>query len=280
MNVALDDSRRYCRSVARRRAKNFYYAFALLPRQKRDALCAVYAFMRHSDDLSDEPDAPPEALKHWRAALEAALAGRPDGRHIWPALLDALARYRIPHQYLFDMVEGVASDLAPRAIATFDELYHYCYRVASVAGLSMVHILGFDSPQALELAEKCGVAFQLTNILRDVREDSERGRVYLPAEDLARFGVRAEDLRRGEGGDNLTALFRFEAARARAYYRESWPLLRMVHPSGRASLRALIEIYSRLLERIEQSGFDVFSRRISLSGVEKCWIALGALARA
>jgi phytoene synthase len=275
MSLSLEASYRYCRAVTRRRARNFYYAFVLLPRPEHDAVCAIYAFMRRSDDLSDDP--PPggdamAAMQQWRVELDAALAGGNGEFPGWPALCDAAARYRIPPRYFHDMIDGVSSDLAPRRFETFGDLYHYCYQVASVAGLSLIHVLGFESPEALELAEKCGVAFQLTNIIRDLGEDAARGRVYIPAEDLVRFGLQAEDVLACRGTDRLVALLRHEAGRAKAYYEESKPLAGMVPRRNRASLAALIAIYRRLLGRIEQSGFDVLSRRIRVPAWEKCWI--------
>lgn len=169
------------------------------------------------------------------------------------------------------MIDGVCSDLEWRPIRTFDELYRYCYLVASVVGLTIIHIFEFSSPEALPLAEKCGVAFQLTNILRDVREDQERGRMYLPEEDLRRFNVNPQNLRYDE---HFQALMRFEAERAKAYYQESLPLIELVHRDSRHSLAALIAIYRRLLEKIERSGYDVLSRRIALSPAEKLTILL------
>ena len=272
-------SYRYCRRVARRRAKNFYYSFVLLSRPQRDAMCAMYAFMRYCDDLSDEPGATRAAIERWRADLEEALAGRFSGHPVWPAFHHAVRQFAIPHQYFREMIDGVASDLEPRRIETFDQLQRYCYQVASVVGLTTVHIFGFDSPAALPLAEKCGVAFQLTNILRDIREDVELGRVYLPAEDLRRFGVTEEDLRAGKRSPAFLELMRFEAARARACYDQSQPLLELVRRRSRSSLWALIEIYSRLLDRIERSGYDVFARRIRLPAREKAAIVLRALLR-
>jgi phytoene synthase len=176
------------------------------------------------------------------------------------------------------MVDGVASDLEPRRFETFDQLQRYCYQVASVVGLTTIHIFGFDTPTALPLAEKCGMAFQLTNILRDIKEDADRGRIYLPAEDLRRFGVTEEGLLAGKRDAAFVGLMRYEAARARAYYEESRPLPDLIHPRSRRSLWALISIYSRLLERIESSGYDVFSRRVRLSALEKSWIVVRALA--
>ena len=159
---------------------------------------------------------------------------------------------------------------------TFEDLYGYCYRVASVVGMTVIHIFGFDTRSALPLAEKCGVAFQLTNILRDIREDLERGRIYLPREDLERYGVAEEDLRAGRRTAAFLELMRFEAARARKYYAESQPLLELIHPRSRRSLWALIAIYSSLLERIEGSGFDVFAKRVRLSAIQKSWIVVRA----
>jgi phytoene synthase len=277
MNRAVEQSYEYCRGVARSRARNFYYAFLLLSSQQRKAMCAIYAFMRFCDDLSDEPGANRAAMDRWRAETEAALDGRFGPHPVWPAFHHTVRRFGIPHEYFREMIEGVASDLEPRRIATFDELYRYCYQVASVVGLTTVHIFGFDTRSALPLAEKCGVAFQLTNILRDIREDSERGRIYLPAEDLNQFGVTEEDLRAGRRDERFVKLMEFEAARARAYYKESRPLLDLVHPRSRSSLEALVTIYSRLLDRIQQTGYDVFARRVRLSAAEKSWILVKAL---
>jgi 15-cis-phytoene synthase len=274
---AIEQSYRYCRSVARSRARNFYYSFLLLGGQQRKAMCALYAFMRYCDDLSDEPGASRAVLERWRAETEEALEGRFSGHPVWPAFHHTVRRFGIPHQYFRDMIDGVTSDLEPRRFATFDQLYRYCYQVASVAGLATIHIFGFDTRSALPLAEKCGVAFQLTNILRDIAEDAANGRVYLPSEDLRRFGVSEEELAGGAGGPRLVELLRFEADRARAYYRESEPLLELIHPRSRPALWALIAIYSGLLERIERRGYDVFSRRVRLSALNKSWIVARAL---
>jgi phytoene synthase len=275
---AVEQSYQYCRRVARTRAKNFYYAFLLLTAQQRKAMCAIYAFMRYCDDLSDQPGATRAALERWRGELEDALEGRFSGHPVWPAFHHTVRRFGIPHDYFRAMIDGVVSDLDPRRFETFDQLRLYCYQVASVVGLTTIHIFGFDTPTALPLAEKCGVAFQLTNILRDIKEDADRGRIYLPAEDLRRFGVTEEDLRAGKRNAAFLGLMRHEAARARAYYEESRPLLDLIHPRSRRALWALISIYSRLLERIESSGYDVFSRRVRLSALEKSWIVLRGLA--
>lgn len=277
MEAELARSYDYCRRVARTRAKNFYYSFLLLGPAQRGAMCAIYAFMRYCDDLSDEPGANRDAIERWRAALAEALEGHFDPHPCWPAFHDTVVRFRIPHRYFFEMIDGVASDLTPRRFTTFDELYHYCYQVASVVGLTVIHIFGFHSDAALPLAEKCGVAFQLTNILRDIREDAGLGRIYLPAEDLARFGVSEAQLAAGERTPDVVRLLAFEAARARKFYDEAMPLVGMVDRRSRPSLRALISIYSSLLERIERRNYDVFSERVSLSTAEKCWLLLRAL---
>ncbi len=271
---SLADSYNFCRGVARNRARNFYYSFVLLRREQSDAMCAIYAFMRYCDDLSDEPGASREAMERWRGALTDALDRKFDEYPAWPAFYDTVQRYRIPRDYFFQMIEGVTSDLEPRAFQTFDELYRYCYQVASVVGLCTIHVFGFDAPEALPLAEKCGVAFQLTNIIRDIAEDAARERVYLPAEDLRRFGVDRRELHAGQPSEALRRLLQFEASRARAYYDESEPLVNMIHKRSRPALRALIGIYSRLLTRIEERSFDVLSERVSLSAAEKCWIVL------
>jgi phytoene synthase len=275
--MTLEESYRFCRRVARQRARNFYYAFVLLSRAQRDAICAIYAFTRHCDDLSDDPALGGRVmLERWRVDLDAALDGSSGEHPVWPALQDAVRRYGIPRTYLHDMIDGVSSDLEPRRFETFDELYRYCYLVASVVGLTVVHIFGYRSDEALPLAEKCGVAFQLTNILRDVKEDAGRGRVYLPQEDLGRFGVSESQLSGGERTGEFVELMRFEAGRARSYYRESAPLVDLIEPASRPALRALIGIYSRLLDRIEGSNYDVLSRRISLPAWEKVWAVVRA----
>ena len=274
--MMLEQSYEHCRAVAKSRARNFYYSFILLPPEKKNAMCAMYAFMRYCDDLSDEPGANRKAIDGWRDALTEALAGRPGDSPVWPAFLDAVRRYSIPHEYFYDMIEGVASDLEPHTVETFDDLYQYCYRVASVVGLTTIHIFGFSSKEALPLAEKCGIAFQLTNILRDVREDAELGRVYLPAEDLARFGVTVDDLKHARRTEQFGRLMEFETERARRYYRESAPLLELIDAKSKPSLWALIAIYSRLLDRLAASHYDVLTRRISLTSLEKSWIVLRA----
>lgn len=269
MSTNLAASYAYCRQVARSRAKNFYYSFVLLSRDRKNAMCAMYAFMRYCDDLSDEPGASLGPMAKWRAALARALHGDFDQHPLWPAFHDTVTRFHIPHQYFYDMIDGVESDLTPREIRTFDDLYGYCYRVASVVGLTTIHIFGFTDPAALPLAEKCGIAFQLTNILRDVKEDADLGRIYLPAEDLYHFGVTPAELSEGQRTDRFVRLMAFEGDRARRFYEESRPLIGLVDRASRSSLWVLITIYSRLLDKIQSTNYDVLSRRIALSTWEK-----------
>ena len=273
--MTLEDSYAWSTGIARSQAKNFYYSFLLLAPPKRRAMCAIYAFMRYCDDLSDDEGIPDRAaaIARWRADLESALNGAAPDHPLWPAFADSVARYKIPHQYFFDMIDGVSSDLEPRAIQTFDELYRYCYQVASVVGLTVIHIFGFEDPRALDLAEKCGIAFQLTNILRDVREDSQKGRVYLPAEDFEKFRVSSEAF---EPAGAFVRLMEFESLRARRYYAQSVPLVGLIDASSRPSLRALIAVYSRLLDRIVASNYDVLSRRVRVPGWEKIWLLVRA----
>jgi len=269
--VSLDKSYAFCRHVAKTRARNFYYSFILLGPEQKNAMCAMYAFMRYCDDISEEAGASLAAIERWRTDLDNALKGEFSGHQVWPAVHDTVRRFQIPHQYLFDMIRGVSSDLQPRQVQTFNELYEYCYLVASVVGLTTIHIFGFDDPKALNLAEKCGIAFQLTNILRDVKEDIENRRVYLPAEDIFRFQA---DLTTYD--QRFIDLMEFEAARAHDYYAQSRPLIEMVHRKSRGSLWALIEIYRRLLERIVRCRYDVLSGRVSLPAWEKMSIVARA----
>ena len=274
--MTVDESYRFCEHVARTRARNFYYSFVLLSAPQRRAMCAIYAFMRYCDDLSDDSSIADRAgaIREWRAGLDRALAGDLPDHAVWPAFQDAVQRYSIPREYFYDMIEGVSSDLEPRRMETFEQLYRYCYLVASVVGLTVIHIFGFEDPQALVLAEKCGVAFQLTNILRDVHEDALNDRIYLPAEDLLRFGVDAEALKKLGPPNGFVSLMRFEASRAREYYEQSRPLVQLVHTRSRASLKALIEIYSKLLDRMEEADFDVFSQRVSIPAWQKAFIVV------
>ena len=268
-----------CRAIARKKAKNFYYAFIALPASKRDAICAVYAFMRHADDLSDDESQPIAdrriALDRWLGNWHQAQAGASTSDPVFVALLDAQRRFAIPAQLLDQLVQGTASDLEPRvaAYATFADLYRYCYLVASVVGLVCIRIFGYLDPRAEKLAEETGIAFQLTNILRDVAEDAQRGRLYLPLEDLERFGVSASSMSEISSGRQLTPQQRqvlaMQAERAGQFYKSAEALLPLISPDSRAAMWVLVTIYHRLLRHIEQRNFDVFSTRVGVPAYEK-----------
>jgi phytoene synthase len=269
----------YCEQLARREAGNFYHAFRLLPRPQRLAMCALYAFMRTADDLSDGPGSTAEKrilLKDWRRQLDLALAGNFNHR-LHPALAHTVVAYAIPPQYLYDVLDGVCMDLEPVRYQTFGELYGYCYRVASAVGLACIHIWGFRGEEAKIPAEAAGIAFQLTNILRDLAEDAARDRIYLPREDLDRFGYTEAQLYRGERNAAFRALMEFEVERAQNYYQATCPLAGMLRPAGRAVFQVMTCTYRGLLETIVRRNYDVFSGRVSLSRWHKLWLVLKAL---
>ena len=272
-----------CRHIARSAAKNFYYGFLALPARKRNALSAVYAFMRHADDISDDPSIPVEQrrekLTEWMNALLRVVEGERTDDPVLMALADTQKTFNIPLDLLEKLVQGTAMDL-PKAegsgksgpavhYETFDQLYDYCYHVASVVGLVCIRIFGYRDPRAEKLAEETGVAFQLTNIIRDVKEDSQLGRVYLPSEDLHRFGVEGSALTNGNAAKSLRPVLEFEAQRAREYYRSADELLPLIDDDSQPALWTLVEIYRRLLERIAARNYDVFTERVRLGTVEK-----------
>ena len=260
-----------CNRIARAAHSNFYLAFFGLPREKRNALFALYAFMRLVDNVSDERgdlDSKRRELARWRGWLDSAIAGRTEGHGILLALRDTIKRFEIPTRYFHDLILGAEMDLTVSSYETFDRLSEYCYRVAGTVGLTCLHVFGFQNPRDPDLAERLGLAFQLTNIIRDVRSDFEMGRDYLPQEDLDRFRVREENLR-GPMTAQLRDLLEFEADRAWRLYEEGAPLVQRINSDSRATLWALVRTYSTLLGRIEERGFDVFSSRVALSGAEK-----------
>jgi 15-cis-phytoene synthase len=279
MTPSLSRSYSYCERVARREAGNFYLAFRVLPREQRLAMCALYAFLRIADDLSDGPQ-PPEVKRQlvdaWRQRWQAALDGKYSHR-LHAAFHDTVKTYHIPDKYVQAVLDGVSMDLDPVPYETFADLYPYCYRVASAVGLACIHIWGFDGEEAKTYAEAAGIAFQMTNILRDLREDAARGRIYLPREDLRRFGYREEQLNRGERDAAFRALMRFEVERARGFYEAARPLVRLLRPAGRAVFLVMSRTYRGLLETIERRDYDVFSSRIRLGRCHKAWLAIRAM---
>jgi phytoene synthase len=277
MKTAVGDSYKYCQSLARRTGRNFYFSFLTLPRRLFRDMCVLYAYMRHTDDLGDSDEHSMAerrtALASWRASLDAALAGEAAQSRILPALADVTARHGIPAEYLHDVITGVESDLSPRSFQNFGDLSQYCYQVAGAVGLCCIHIWGFRDERARERAIDCGTAFQLTNILRDLAEDARMGRVYLPQEELDRFGYSEVDLRNGVRDDRFRELMRFQVARAHDYYARGAELHEYLSPAGRTILSTMFRIYSSLLREIEKRDYDVFSRRVRVSSPRKLAIA-------
>ena len=277
----LDRSYRHCEFVAKTEARNFYFSFLTLPPERKAAMCAIYAFMRYSDDVSDEAaeDKTKEAeMRDWRAALDRAFAGDYGENLILPAFHDTAIRYNIPARYFHELIDGTEMDLTKTRYETWDELHQYCYRVASIVGFVCLHVWGFDEAngKALEYAEACGLAFQMTNILRDVKEDAERGRIYLPQEDLRRFEVSEQDLIAGTLNENFRALMTFETERAKMFYRQAHELFPLVHRPGRATLSIMLKIYRGILDSIIKNNYDVYSRRARVSSPKKLGIVAGA----
>jgi len=278
----------FCRGVARREAKNFYWAFRVLPRPKSDAMCAVYAFMRKADDLADDESETiadrrtlmAEWVRGWRAARSGGETADP----VFVAMGDTQQRFGIPGDLLEELVRGTTMDLQPlkeagndlQTYATFEDLYAYCYLVASVVGLVCIHIFGYTDARAEKLAEETGVAFQLTNVLRDVREDVERGRVYLPVEMMDEFGVsvdRIRELSKGAAmGERERSLLATLGIRAEKYYVSGKKLIPLLDRDSRAAMWVLLTIYHRLLREIAGRRMDVFRARVTVSTRRKLWI--------
>lgn len=276
-----------CRGITRSAAKNFYYAFLVLPRRKREALCAVYAFMRHCDDITDDSSMSlPERrqkLDAWLDALHRAQQGQPTDDPILLALTDAQRRFTIPAGLLDELAHGTAMDVEELESAaqtsttpgltveykTFEDLRLYCYRVASVVGLVCIHVFGYRDPAAEPLAERCGLAFQLTNIIRDVKEDASMGRVYLPEEDLMKFGLSASELLATPDPSRFRPLLALEADRAREFYAAGEELIPYVSEDSQPALWVLVTIYRLLLEKIAENKWDVFTAKVTLSRWEK-----------
>jgi phytoene synthase len=284
-----------CRHITRRAAKNFYYAFLVLPRAKRHALSAIYAYMRKCDDIADDTTLPVferrQKLAAWLDAVHRALSGQPTDDAILLALTDTHHRYNIPVQLLDQLAYGTEMDVDPEAddllvcetpesstlirYRTFEDLQRYCYHVASVVGLVCIRIFGYDDPAAEPLAEKCGLAFQLTNIIRDVKEDADMGRVYLPEEDLVKFGIAPMELRNAPDMAKIRPLLEMEAGRALDYYKAGDALIDFIEEDSQPALWVLVNIYRKLLEKIALRNYDVFNGRVSLTVREK----LGVLAK-
>jgi phytoene synthase len=281
MESELTASYRSAEAVARKRAGNFYYSFVVLPAQKRRAFCAVYAFMRYCDDISDGNagvEAKRAMLRNWRAQLDNSFSGNLQGNSALLAFRDTVKNFSIPAEYFHWIIDGAEMDLDIFRYETFEDLYRYCFNVAAAVGLVCLHIFGYDEERARKYAEQCGIAFQLTNILRDVKEDAAMGRIYLPVEDLKKFDYTPEELQFGIMNERFRGLMRFETERAKEYYAQARNLLPLVEDTSQPALWAMIEIYERILKKIALRRFDVFHNSIHLANAEKASIALRALA--
>jgi len=286
-----------CRTIAKREAKNFYYAFIALSAPRRDAICAIYSFMRKADDLADDESISIEErrirleawLAAWRRVCEGPNTEISTSDPVFMAVRDATERFGIPLSLLDELVAGVTMDLekaatdAPDTYVTFADLYRYCYLVASVVGLVCIRIFGYHDPRAEKLAEETGIAFQLTNILRDVAEDAGRNRVYLPLENLSAHGVALESLLHraldAPPTDNERALLKEIAQRAENYYASAQELMPLIDRESRPAMWVLVSIYHGLLKRIRRADYDVFSRRASVPTAEKLGILAVGLVR-
>jgi phytoene synthase len=291
--IALVGAYAVCRAIAKSKAKNFYYAFVALPSPRRDAICAVYAFMRKADDIADDGSHSRDERRHlledWLGAWRSVCQGEATGDPVFLAVCDAAARFSIPLTLLEQLVAGVAMDIKPAptdqpdTYPTFADLYRYCYHVASVVGLVCIHIFGYHDPSAEKLAEETGIAFQLTNILRDVAEDAADNRVYLPLEYMIKYGVSVECVLRRPPGrpptPNERALLADLACRAEEYYASARGLLPLIEQESRPALWVLISIYHSLLKRIRQAEYDVYSHRVSVPRVQKLGILAVGQAR-
>ena len=282
-----------CKKIAKREAKNFYYSFRVLPRHKRLAMCAIYAFMRRADDIADDETHTVEErrtmmaawLKAWRASTTEK------GDPVFVAVRDTQARFNIGDDLLEELVQGTSMDLAPSASGNgetpvyldFAELYRYCYLVASVVGLVCIRIFGYSDLRAERLAEETGIAFQLTNIIRDVKEDAQRNRVYLPLDLLAKYSSDTNGIRAIAEGERLMpsqrAMLRSLGEKAELFYASADDLLPLIDRDSRAALWVLVTIYRNLLRRIAHADYDVFTRRVSLPTASKLLILAEGIAR-
>ena len=268
----------YCRQLTSSSKSNFYYAFLFLPKKRREALEAVYAFCRLVDDVVDECETVEEkraGIAMWRAEVKALYEGGQLQHPVSQKLRDALVDFQLRREDLDGIIDGCEQDISKRRYDSWEELRAYCYRVASCVGLLCIEIFGYSSPKAKDYAVDLGLALQLTNIIRDVREDAARDRIYLPLEDLAAFGVRERDILDGKRSPELGRLLRYEAQRARSHY------LRARAAIGRSERRQLViaeimgDIYYRILEQLERIDYDVFTLRAKVPNHQKMAIAFG-----
>lgn len=281
MASPLDLSFDFCRRVTRREAGNFYFSFLTLPRAKRDAMCAIYAWMRRLDDLADDAPSPQlarQAVEEWRAQTRAILRDGADAPvnppGLWPAFAHTVRRYGIANGHFDEIAEGALMDQEITRYENFDELYRYCYRVASVVGLVCLRVFEYADPQAEQKGEFLGIAFQLTNILRDVREDAGRGRIYIPQQELRDHGVTEREILEGRWSAPMHELLRAFADRAETYYQQARPVADLVARESRPTLRIMTEIYHGILAAVRKLDYRVFEQRARVPTWKKMAIVL------
>jgi len=265
----------YCQDKAAKSGSSFYYSFLFLPPQQKQAIMALYAFCREVDDVVDECSDPNVArikLQWWRSEIPKAFEGTPS-HPVVQALQTSVNNFNLPQEHFIEIIDGMQMDLEQNRYRDFSQLSLYCYRVASVVGLMAAEIFGFQNRKTLDYAHNLGTAFQLTNILRDVREDAMRGRIYLPLEELEQFGVNEQDLLQGNQTDQVTELMKFQAQRARDYYQKAFELLPVEDRFSQRSGLIMAEIYLTTLEEIEKDNYQVLQQRTSLPPLRKLWIA-------
>ena len=284
MTMTTAEAQAFCTNLTKKSGSNFYYSFLFLPKPRRNAMFTVYAFCKAVDSAVDEPPAgsnPKEELRRWRAELELVYCGQPS----WPLMISLAHHVKelsIPKAYFDELIKGVEMDLSTTRYRTFEDLSLYCYRVASIVGLICLHIFGPTSAHAQDYAVDLGMAFQLTNILRDLGADAEQGRIYLPKEDLEKFGYNETDLLERKESPALHNLIRFEAKRARDYYCKARAALSCLPKKDRRALTVaeiMRAVYSRLLDRIEQSDHRAFGPRVRLSTSHRLALASGVWLR-
>ncbi len=275
MNDGLEASYVHCQQIARASASSFYYSFLLLPREQRMSMCALYAFLRRTDDLGDSAE-PVEcrraALVQWRQSLRKSFSGLHDDP-LLPALADTVRNCGVSRGHLEEVIDGVEMDLEPTCYETFDHLAEYCHRVASAVGLACLPIWGCTSESAAAPARSCGLAFQLTNILRDLKEDALIGRVYLPREDFERFGYSPDELQAGVWNDHFRQLMQFQIDRAERLYDAGSELVSHLSADGQRVFGSMLAVYRTLLGEIKRLDGDVLTRRVQLSRWQKMRIA-------
>ncbi len=270
------------KDIARESRSSFYYAFNLLPTAKRDAMNTVYAFCRQTDDIVDEGSDPDEIkylrLHKWRIELEQSLQGSSE-YNLLNKLGKTIKQFNIPVEPVFDLLKGMEMDLQNKRYLSFEDLKVYCYRVASTVGLMCIEIFGYKHPSAKDFAVNLGLALQMTNILRDVKKDASRGRIYLPQEDLERFNYTEEELSNHVYNDNFIALMEFEAQRAKDYFDKATRSLNLDDKASMFAARAMQHIYYRMLEKIIDARYNVFQNNIRVNKFEKVGISIGVWAK-